>query len=77
MYQLVRYNCSDLIIIRAMYLKNYYGFTLNDSPVWGIESQPDLKTAYQQLVDYYFNSKDISSVRLYNKLKKELEINEE
>ena len=41
------------------------------------ESQPDRKTAYQQLVDYYFNSKDISSVKFYNKLKKELEINEE
>lgn len=42
-----------------------------------IESQPDRKTAYQQLVDYYFNSKNISSVKFYNKLKKELEINEE
>jgi tetratricopeptide (TPR) repeat protein len=39
--------------------------------------QPNRKAAYQQLVDYYFNSKDISSVRFYNKLKKELEINEE
>ena len=42
-----------------------------------VESQPDRKTAYQQLVDYYFNSKDIPSVRFYNKLIKELETNEE
>ena len=42
-----------------------------------IESQPDRKTAYQQLVDYYFNSKDIPSVKFYNDLRDGLEINKE
>lgn len=42
-----------------------------------IESQPDRKTAYQQIVDYYFNSKDIPSVKFYNDLLDGLDINKE
>lgn len=42
-----------------------------------IESQPDRKTGYWQLVDYYFNSKDIPSVKFYNDLRDGLEINKE
>ncbi|MDE0767164.1 MAG: tetratricopeptide repeat protein [Opitutaceae bacterium] len=42
-----------------------------------IESQPDRKKAYGQLIDYYFNSKDIPSVKYYNQLRDELEISEE